>query len=396
LQKSTSNLGQGIAALSCCGVGKVFPVYDNGSSWRFFFGNPAGQKSVVALDNISLTVPKGKIVGVIGRNGSGKSTLLRVLGGNYTATSGRIFRNGDLTGLFELGGVGNPNLTGLEYAKRLLTLQGTKSAKLKSLIEDIWDFSELEADFERPIYTYSTGMAARLFFATATAMQYDIYLIDEALSVGDEHFQNKCWHRIRERLAMGASGVLVTHDWTAILRLCEEACILERGHMTEYGASEEIVRSYLKLSTPKFVEGAKFSPHLPQVWTTQAGQDAEFCFPVELTQPFSVAFAYSIEFLWVGVGWQILLLNTDIPVASTIGKHQVRLRIPRLPLAPGHYYLNIFLSAPPKVPGSSEPRVCYDARGWTYGNRLDLIVEGSPRASSAILPLTWKRVEIPR
>lgn len=393
--KSKLKLGQGIAALSCHGVSKVFPVYDNGSSWRFFFSSPTAQNRVVALDNISLTVPKGKIVGVIGRNGSGKSTLLRLLGGNYTPTSGMIARNGDLTGLFELGGVGNSYLTGEGYAKRLLTLQGAKPAQIKSLIEDIREFSELDADFERPIYTYSTGMAARLYFATATAMQYDIYLIDEALSVGDEHFQKKCWQRIRERLATGASGVLVTHDWTAVLKLCEEACILERGCMVKFGASEDSVRSYLNLSTAEFPKGAKFSPDLPQVCTAQSGQDAEFYFPVELTKPVPVVFSYSIEFLWVGVGWEIVLLGTDFPVASTVGKHQIRLQLPRLPLAPGRYYFNIFLGSP-KIPGSLEPRVCYDARGWTYGNRIDLIVEGSPRKSSTILPLTWKRVEIPR
>ncbi len=390
---SESKLGQGLASLSCYGVCKIFPIYDGGASWRILLGNAKSDKNIVALDNISLTVPKGKIVGILGRNGSGKSTLLRILGGNYTPTSGKIIQNGDLSGLFELGGLGNTYLTGLDYAKRLLMLQGAKSSQLKYLIEDIHNFSELGANFERPIFTYSTGMAARLYFATATALQHDLYLIDEALSVGDEHFQNKCWRRMRERLTKGASGVLVTHDWTAILRLCEEACIMKHGQIVEFGPSEDIVRSYLNLSTEEFAEGAKFSLELPKVWTAKSGQDTEFCFPIELTKAVPVVFSYSIEFLWVGFGWEILLMDSNIPVTSTIGKHQISLKIPRLPLAPGRYYLNVFLSSP-KSHNPSVATTVYDTRGWTYGNRLDLIVQGSQKSSSTILPLTWKKLEI--
>jgi len=395
VQRYQASKGQGIAALGCYGVSKVFPVYDRGTSWHIIFSNPAQQKGVKALNNISLTVPKGQIVGVLGRNGSGKSTLLRLLGGNYTPTSGQIFREGDLSGLFELGGIGNPYLTGLEYAQRLLTLQGVKSSQLKSLLEDIREFSELEAYFDRPIHSYSSGMAARLYFATATALQHDIYLIDEVLSVGDEHFQNKCWQRIREQLSNGASGVLVTHDWTAILKLCEEACILNRGDMIEFGPSEAVVQSYLGLSPAEFEEGAKFSPELPQIWKATSGHNAEFCFPVDLTKPVPVVFAYSIEFFRVGVGWEILLLDNNIPVACEVGHYQLYLTIPCCPLAPGNYYLNIFL-AEELSPDATKPRVAYDARGWTYGNRLDLIVEGSPRSSSTLLPLTWKKLEIIR
>jgi lipopolysaccharide transport system ATP-binding protein len=385
--------GQGIAALSCYGVSKVFPIYDQGSAWQILLGKVKTQQNILALNNISLTVPKGKIIGVIGRNGSGKSTLLRVLGGNYTPTSGQILKYGDLSGLFELGGVGNPYLTGKEYAQRLLTLQGVKSSRIKCFIEEIREFSELEANFDRPIRTYSTGMAARLYFATATALEYDIYLIDEALSVGDEHFQNKCWQRIRERLSHGASGVLVTHDWTALLKLCEESCILNKGNMVNYGSSETVVRDYLNLSTAELAEGAKFSSNLNQTWKAKSGEDTKFCFAVELTKSVPVVFGYGVEFFRVGVGWEILLLENDIPVASQEGQYQVNLTIPSLPLTPGNYYFSLFLSQAVPV-GSKETRIVYDVRSWTYGNRLDLIVEGSPHSSLMTLPLNWHKLEI--
>lgn len=379
----------GVSALWCLGLSKVFPIFDAGTSWRLVFGSPARGKKVVALENVSLTVPKGKIVGVLGRNGAGKSTLLRILAGVYTASSGRVWRSGEISGLFEIGRAANRFMTGREYAKRALLFQGAKRSQLSDLTDDVQEFSELEAEFDAPIFTYSTGMAARLHFASATAVQHDIYLIDEILAVGDEHFRNKCWLRMQDRLSKGASGILVTHDWSAVLRLCEVCHILDRGRIVESGPSDRIVRSYLSLAEPD-ANIARFSPDNPTTYTVQSLRDAEFRFCIELAENIPVTLGYSIETLRMGVGWEILLLANNLPLATEIGRHEVRLRIPCLPLSGGRYYLNFFLTSL-KVDGSAGQLQVYDVRGWTHGNPIALTVEGDSRGSSTILPVFWER-----
>jgi len=394
VENNYSSLGQGVAALACFGISKIFPVFDSANSWQVLLGKTTHLLQVHALKDISLSIPKGQIVGILGRNGSGKSTLLRVLAGNYQPTSGRVVTNGSLSGLFELGGLGNVYLKGTDYARRVLTLQGAKKSELQTLIADIRDFSELGESFEQSIHTYSSGMEARLYFATATALQYDIYLIDEALSVGDEHFQNKCWQRIRERLTKGASGIIVTHDWTAVLKLCETAHIMNKGQIISSGNSEDVVRKYLDLSTEDFLSGVKFDPQLPTNWTVQSGEDTELLIPIDVTELVSMEFAYSIESLVIGVGWEAMLLSNYYTFTPTrLGKNIIKLNIPRFPLAIGHYYFAIFLATTPKAT-DSEPRRAYDARGWTYGNRLDLIVEGASDKNVTQLPMEWKQLEV--
>ena len=140
-----------------------------------------------------------------------------------------------MSGLYELGLVGNPQLTGRQYADRLLNVHGFSARERAAMIAEIHEFSELEDRFDDPVQTYSAGMGARLYFSTATAGRYDVYLLDEILSVGDQHFQSKCWRRLRDRVSAGAAGMLVTHDWSAILRICETAHILDRGKVLYSG-----------------------------------------------------------------------------------------------------------------------------------------------------------------
>ena len=378
---------RGVVALSCTGVSKVFLIFDDGATWRVVLGLPPKGRAVVALEDVSLTVPKGTIVGILGRNGAGKSTLLRILAGVYSASSGRVWRRGAVSGLFEIGGMGSRFMTGREYVRRALLIGGTRVSQLSALIDYVHEFSELGSAFDAPIYTYSTGMAARLYFASATAVQHDIYLIDEILAVGDEHFRNKCWRRLRDRLSQGASGVLVTHDWSAVLKLCEVCHVLDRGRIVESGPSERIVRSYLGLAKPE-ARVARFSSDNPAEYTARSLRDAEFPFCIDVTEGVPLAFAYSIESFRAGFGWEVLLLEHYLPLAASIGRSEVRLRIPRLPLSGGSYYLNLSVTSP-KAPGT--PVLVYDVRGWTYGNPIALTVEGPARGSSTILPVVWKR-----
>ena len=150
-------------AISCQGVSKSFALVDGGSAWRLAFGATKNVPIFKALENISFNVPKGQFVGVLGRNGAGKSTLLRVVGGVYSADQGRIAINGAMSGLYELGLVGNPHLTGRQYADRLLTVHGFSARDRREMIADVHDFSELGDRIDDPVQTYSAGMVW-LFF----------------------------------------------------------------------------------------------------------------------------------------------------------------------------------------------------------------------------------------
>lgn len=368
-------------ALRCTNVGKIYDIDRTKGVLRLLFGLKANSNSLIyALRDISLAVPRGKIVGILGRNGAGKSTLLRLLGQVYTPTQGHIEVFGQIAGLFELGGMGNPNLTGREYAVRYLQFMGVSGKDINNILDDIADFSELGEAFDQKIRTYSSGMGARLYFAVATAYQYEIYLIDELLSVGDEHFQAKCWQRLRERLLNGASGVLVTHDWTAIIKLCEQACVIEDGRFSFSGSSDQAVVSYLKLPIPSALM-ARFADSMPNEFVVRSTKDLQIRIPVEILNDIEVELSISIEMLRIGIGWEIIILSEHLMVGDTMGNYEVDLQIPALPLKPGRYSLNLFLS-------QRATRSSLDCRSWTYGNGLSLIVAGDDSVFSAELALS--------
>jgi lipopolysaccharide transport system ATP-binding protein len=377
-------------ALCCTDIEKAYPIQKNIRLWKMLLGLNSKGKRIRALDGITLQVPRGKIVGILGKNGAGKSTLLRVLGGVYPPTRGRVEVHGQIAGLFEMGGMGNPQLTGREYATRYLRIFGAKQKELNRLLDDIRDFSELEEAFDHRIRTYSSGMAARLYFATATALQLDIYLIDELLSVGDEHFQAKCALRMSKLLLEGASGVLVTHDWTAILRMCEHSHVIEQGRFVFSGSSDKAVVSYLDIPRPEATV-ARFSPRNPQTYVIRCGQDGEIRFLVDIIEHAPVDFAISIEILRVGIGWEIILLADGFPVADQPGRYEICVSIPQAPLAPGKYALNVSLSRRKFSPG--DPAVGFDSRTWTCGTGLSLHVEGASPSSFMKLPFSARKLE---
>lgn len=379
-------------ALRCNSVSKVYDLNNKFNFISLFIAEKNNNvDSFHALKNISMEVPRGKVVGILGRNGAGKSTLLRVLGGVYEPTTGVVELSGSMVGLFELGGIGNPYLTGIDYAVRYLSIMGASKRQIPDLLKDIIEFSELGDAFTQAVRTYSSGMQARLFFATATAMQHDIYLIDELLSVGDEHFQVKCWKRMRQRLLCGASGVLVTHDWTAIVKLCECANVIQNGVISYSGPSDKVVASYLNLPLPSG-HIAAFAPINAPVYTVLSRQDASIEIFVDIFESVDVILSVSIEHLRIGSGWEIIVINDGFFIGSSPGRYRVKISAGSLPLMPGTYSLNLFLT---QVNGSGNTQnIALDCRSWTYGNGLTLIVDGSHETSCVSLPyIARKTVE---
>ncbi|MFN7950768.1 MAG: ABC transporter ATP-binding protein [bacterium] len=200
-----------------------------------------------ALRDVSLEVPRGHTVGIVGRNGSGKSTLLQLVAGTLTASAGEVSVNGRLAALLELGSGFNPEFTGRENAIFQATLQGLRGDELETSLESAARFADIGDFLDRPVRTYSSGMFVRLAFAVAISTAPDVLIVDEALSVGDEAFQRKCFARIREIQERGGTILFVSHSASAVVELCDWAVLLDGGERLLAGPPKEIVAHYHKL-----------------------------------------------------------------------------------------------------------------------------------------------------
>ncbi len=197
-----------------------------------------------ALRDVTLEVSAGEVFGVIGRNGAGKSTLLRVISQVMKPSSGRIWRQGSVAPLLELGAGFHPELTGRENVFLNGALLGHSREEMRNRFDEIVDFAELENFIDTPIRNYSSGMQARLGFAVATAVQPEILIVDEVLSVGDERFQEKCTARIEEFQRNGATILLVSHQAKLVEELCNRAVWLDGGRAQAIGPAREVVQRY--------------------------------------------------------------------------------------------------------------------------------------------------------
>lgn len=381
---------QHAVAITCQGVSKSFALVDGGNAWRVALGLDGKLPRFQALRNVSFDVPKGQFVGVLGRNGAGKSTLLRVVGGVYAADAGRVSINGAMSALYELGLIGNPQLTGRQYADRLLNVHGFATRERAAMSSDIHDFSELGDRFDDPVQTYSSGMSARLFFSTATAGNYEVYLLDEIMSVGDQHFQAKCWRRLRDRVSWGASGVLVTHDWSAIIKMCETAHVLDKGRVIFSGPAELAARRYLygETARPRYHAGAAHLADRPATPITgSAGEDLHVKAMVEITAQLKVGCVAVIERLQPSYGWETALMSREpTQVGEKPGRYELDVLFPRLPLDPGSYQINVELLT---LNPETGVRIALDGWSWLNGNGLMLEVSGDPTRGMA-LPMRWR------
>ena len=189
----------------------------------------------------------GETVGIIGQNGSGKSTLLQIISGTLYPSSGSVEVNGRLSALLELGAGFNPNFSGRENAYLNGSIMGFSRAEMASKFDDILEFSGIGDFIDQPVKTYSSGMFVRLAFAVAIHMDPDILVVDEALSVGDVRFQNKCFRKLRELKEGGTTTLFVTHSSDLIVRHCDRAILLEKGEVHSTGDPADVVNEYLNL-----------------------------------------------------------------------------------------------------------------------------------------------------
>lgn len=204
------------------------------------------QREFWALKDISLSVGRGEVLGIIGHNGAGKSTILKLLSGLLKPTSGTIEVNGSLSALIEIGAGFHPDLTGRENIFLNGAILGLSRAQVASKLDQIVEFSGLAEFLDTPVKRYSSGMYARLGFSVAAHIDPDILIVDEVLSVGDFVFQRKCLQRMRENRDRGATIIFVSHNLDAVASFCHRVILLDHGRIVVEGEPKKVIAAYME------------------------------------------------------------------------------------------------------------------------------------------------------
>ena len=213
----------------------------------FMWGGRKYYREFEALKDVSFEVMKGETVGVVGRNGSGKSTLLKIICGRLNASGGIIETKGRVAALLELGSGFNPDFTGRENVYMNAAVLGLSRKEIDAKYDEIAAFADIGSFIEHPVKTYSSGMMMRLAFAVAINVEPQILIIDEALSVGDELFQRKCFAKIQKIKEAGATILFVSHSGGAVIELCDRAILLNSGELLTIGKPKFVIGKYQRL-----------------------------------------------------------------------------------------------------------------------------------------------------
>lgn len=210
-----------------------------------------GKKSLhsdfYALNGVSFDVKKGETVGIVGTNGSGKSTLLKIITGVLKPTAGAVSVQGKISALLELGAGFNQEYTGLENIYLNGRMMGYSRKEMEEKVDDIISFAEIGEFIHQPVKTYSSGMFARLAFAVAINVEPDILIVDEALSVGDLFFQNKCFRKFEELKAKDVTILFVSHDISSVRQMCSRVLWIEKGNQIIFDQSDKVCDMYMDM-----------------------------------------------------------------------------------------------------------------------------------------------------
>jgi len=248
-----SGLTNAPVVLKLDGVSKRFANYTSSfhrlCHWMGLPVQPA--EEIEVIKETSFEMRRGEAVALIGQNGAGKSTLLKLITGTMKPTTGRIDHAPSISAILELGLGFNPEFTGRENVMLSGGMMGHSPAELEAMIPSIEEFAEIGSFFDKPLRTYSSGMQARLAFSLATAVQPEILIVDEVLSVGDAYFQHKSFARIREFRDKGCTIFLVTHAIGDVRELCDRVLLLDKGAVVRDGEPDEVIDYYNVLITEK-------------------------------------------------------------------------------------------------------------------------------------------------
>lgn len=356
------------------GVGKEYRLYDSPRArLKALLTGRALHRSHWALREVSFALQRGQCLGVVGSNGAGKSTLLKLITGTLQPSTGRVERHGRITAILELGAGFHPEFTGRQNLYFGGSLIGIEAEQMRQLEPEVLAFAEIGEAIDRPVKTYSSGMVVRLAFALVTAVPPDVLIIDEALAVGDQHFQKKCIARIQSFRDAGCTILFCSHSPYHIRQLCDVALWLDGGQVQQLGPTEAVIGAYemhLRLLPQSDAAVPEVEPvpaqQAQKSVSAEAGQagivsvevadlddgDPPLLNSRDLVVTITVRgrdderpnIGFMIE-QSQGVGITSLATHEDgaVPVAVAPGVWRSVLRFPDLPLHTGQYVISAFL-----------------------------------------------------
>ena len=366
--------------MSICfeGVEKTYPVYAKPQDRLLEWLTGRQRHRVhVALSGIDFAVQAGETFGLIGENGAGKSTLLKIAAGTIRPTQGRVAREGRVAALLELGAGFHPEESGYDNIRFMAALHGLEGADMEAFHQRATAFSELTVEtLERPVKTYSSGMFMRLAFAAATAIDPDVLIVDEALSVGDLHFQKKSLNRILALREQGATVLFCSHNLYQVRSLCQRAAWIHGGRIQAIGATEDVVTAYEAHERRRYAhlraadseaQQQQGEPPKPAVSSvdvpvakiarltvetadginpTQVDSFQDLAVEIELESyadaPFHVLFAIVRPDKDNVFGTSTQFRAQGQPLKG-VGTHRIRIRFPRLSLLSGEYLWSVYV-----------------------------------------------------
>ena len=358
-----------------------------------------GAATFWALQHVSFEVPRGSSVGVIGRNGAGKSTLLKLLAGITAPTRGRIVIRGRVAALIEVGSGFHPELTGRDNVFLSGAILGMRRREIAAKLERIVEFAGVQQFIDTPVKWYSSGMYVRLGFAVAAHLEPDILLVDEVLAVGDAEIQMKCLQRIQELRRQGTTSLFISHDLTAVERLCDTAVLLERGVVAASGGPADVVASYhrrLALWDPASGETSIESPRSGVAITnlTLRDPDAPDAVSFRTGAPLTVAVRYAVAKAVPNVQFELRYYSAD--GKTRIAAARTGTRGEAVHLEPPGGVLEFSCAALPLTPGSySIGAVVLDAAterilAWWDGETRLYVHTGPTTDGQFYIPHSWR------
>lgn len=352
-------------AISVRNLGKTYRLFGHpGDRIKQFLslGMKKYHNEFTALHDVSFDIKKGETVGIIGRNGSGKSTLLQLICGILKPTTGTVKVNGRISALLELGAGFNPEFTGRENVYFQGAVMGFSKEEMDARFDEIAAFADIGEFVDQPVRVYSSGMFIRLAFSISSILNPDIFIIDEALAVGDLDFQSKCIKKMRWHQERGATIILVSHSDVQIREFCGKALWLNAGMLEYDGTSEEAVLLYRSFSTRKAGYPIKKIGLPENLENDYECKITDVAVMVKDTRPFNsleVIVTFDIKKerqgnLSIGVaifdqsGNYFFGPNTHVDefnIPSSCGVHAVRYFIEKVPLSFGGYYIDVGMYA---------------------------------------------------
>jgi len=322
------------------------------------------QDVIWALNNVSFDIKKGEVVGIIGRNGAGKSTLLKILSRITHPTDGSVVLSGRVSSLLEVGTGFHPELTGRENIYLNGTILGMTKTEVDLKFEEIVEFSGVKKFIDTPVKFYSSGMSVRLAFSVAAHLEPEILLVDEVLAVGDAEFQNKCLGKMEDVAQFGRTVLFVSHNMSAISRLCKRGIWLDGGKVAEDGPVGQVIQSYLFSGASETNPIVEFPPDEEAEGQIMGIESLDLLGNPSLVHlsdnPFSLRIRYrlskELRNYRLGVvirtpdGYEVLTrTNSDLDNSlwtDGAGDYSLKVDIPGQLMKPGQYLVTVFLGQP--------------------------------------------------